>query len=111
MCAWSRPDSWRRGHFLLTPNVNGMPPETLQLTYEAITNPILRLMLGSAAAVIATLAGVVAYQQHAWRADVRDRLADNQATTKALNDTVNAIEGLQARIDDMRDQFITRLLK
>lgn len=71
-----------------------MNPETLNTTYEAITNPILRLMIYGMAAIIAAMSGVVVFLYRERQALQREMLDMNRENITALNNTADAIEDL-----------------
>lgn len=73
-----------------------MNQEALNTTYEAITNPILRLMLYSLAAAVATLSGAVVYLYRDNRSLQREMLDANYANIKALDGVADALTDLAA---------------
>lgn len=70
---------------------------TLNTTYEAITNPILRLMLGSLAAAVAGLCAAVVYLYRENRSMQREMLQANYDNIKALDGVADALSDLAAR--------------
>lgn len=73
-----------------------MNNDTLNTTYEAITNPILRLMLYSLAAAVAGLCGAVVYLYRENRAMQREMLQANYDNIKALDGVADALIDLAA---------------
>lgn len=71
-----------------------MNPDTLNLSYEAITNPILRLMLYGLAAAVAALSGAVVYLYQQNIALQREMLAANY-------DNIRALDGLSDSLADL----------
>lgn len=73
-----------------------MNQETLNVTYEAITNPILRLMLYGLAAAVAALSGAVVYLYQQNIALQREMLAANYDNIRALDGLSDALVDLAA---------------
>lgn len=72
-----------------------MHPDTVNATYETITNPILRLMIYFLAAAVIALAGVIVFLYRERQALQREMLAMNRENILALNNAASAIEDLQ----------------
>lgn len=73
-----------------------MNPETLNLSYEAITNPILRLMLYGLGGAVAALSGAVVYLYRENIALQREMLAANYDNIRALDGLSDALADLAA---------------
>ncbi len=72
-----------------------MNEEAVQLTYEAITNPILRLMLYSLAAAVVALSTAVVYLHRQSVELQREMLTANYDAIKALDAVADAIGDLR----------------
>lgn len=75
-----------------------MHPDTLNATYETISNPILRLMLYGCGGIIVALAGCVVFLYRERQALQREMLQANFDAISALNNTADAIEALRNSI-------------
>ena len=71
-----------------------MNQDTLNITYEAIDNPILRLMLYSLAAAVVGLSTAVVYLYRENREMQREMLQANAANIKALDGVADALGDL-----------------
>lgn len=72
-----------------------MNPETINTSYEAIQNPILRLMLYMLSATVAALVSGIIYLYRENRALQQQMLDQNRENIEALNNASEAIEALQ----------------
>jgi|GEM_PF-5332267 len=72
-----------------------MNEQTVNLTYEAITNPILRLMLYFLAAAVVALCGAVAYMYREIRGMQREMLTANYDAIHALDTVADAVNDLR----------------
>lgn len=75
-----------------------MNPETVNTTYEAITNPILRLMLYMLAAAVVGLCTAVVYLYRDNRAIQREMLDANHDNIRALDSLSDALVNLRSEI-------------
>jgi CHASE3 domain sensor protein len=72
-----------------------MNPETLNGTYEAITNPILRLMLYGFAAIVASLVTAVVYLYREMRDMQREMIEANYEAIHALDRVADSLSELR----------------
>lgn len=72
-----------------------MNPDTVNATYETITNPILRLMLYGCAAIIASLAGAVVYLYRERQELQRVMIEANLDAITSLHNVADAIEAVR----------------
>lgn len=75
-----------------------MNPESLNTTYETITNPILRLMIWFLAAAVVALCGAVVYLYRERQVLQREMISANLDAISALNAVADAIEELRRDI-------------
>jgi hypothetical protein len=73
-----------------------MNPDTLNTTYENISNPILRLMLYSLAAAVVGLCSVVVYMYRENISLQREMIRANYDNIKALDGVADALTDLAA---------------
>lgn len=69
-----------------------MNSETIQVTYEAIENPVLRLLIFFGVAVITSLAGAVVYLYRERQSLQRELLDMNRESIRVYEGVENAIE-------------------
>lgn len=69
-----------------------MNPETINTTYELISNPILRLLIYFLCAAIAAMGGVIVYLY-------REIVAMNKENIAALNNVADALDRLRETIE------------
>lgn len=79
-----------------------MYPETLNATYETLTNPILRLMLYGCASIIVVLAGTVAFLYRERQVLQREMIQANFDAIGALNNVAKAIEALRDEVEHLK---------
>lgn len=79
-----------------------MNPEAVQTTYEAITNPILRLMIYFLAAAVVGLGGAVIFLYRERQALQQEMLAMNREAIEAMNHLADAFEGMQRELAEFR---------
>lgn len=84
-----------------------MDQETLNTTFEVITNPILRLMIYFLSGAVAGLTAAVVYLYRERQALQREMLAMNREAIEAMNHLADAFEGIQREIAEYR-HAITR---
>lgn len=75
-----------------------MHPDTVNATYETIANPILRLMLWMLAGAVLALAAAVVYLYRERQVLQRQMIEANFDAISALNNVVDAIEGVRSDI-------------
>ena len=79
-----------------------MDQETLNTTFEVITNPILRLMIYFLSGAVAGLTAAVVYLYRERQALQREMLAMNREAIEAMNHLADAFEGVQREIAEYR---------
>jgi len=79
-----------------------MDQETLNTTFEVITNPILRLMIYFLSGAVAGLTAAVVYLYRERQALQREMLAMNREAIEAMNHLADAFEGIQREIAEYR---------
>jgi hypothetical protein len=88
-----------------------MHQEALNTSVEAITNPILQILIICLSIAVSGLTAAVVFMYRQWREDMKDRLEFNTEAIKALSDVANSLEGLNNQIVDFRNQVLTKILK
>lgn len=75
-----------------------MHPDTLNATYETITNPILRLLIWMLAGAVVALCGAVVYLYRERQVLQRQMIEANFDAITALNNVADAIEAVRDEI-------------
>lgn len=79
-----------------------MNQETLQISYEAIQNPVLRLLIMFLAGAVTTLAGVIVYLYRERQALQREMIDLNRETIRVYGNVDDAIEAMRREINELR---------
>lgn len=82
-----------------------MNQDTIQITYEAIDNPILRLMIIFLAVAVSSLTGAVVYLYRERQALQREMIDMNRESIRVYENVENALEGMSKEIAFLRDSF------
>jgi hypothetical protein len=88
-----------------------MNPEQLQYTYEAIQNPILRLLVYFLAAAVAGLVAGNVYQYRDRQILTRVLIDLSREATGNYSTIASGLEGLHEGQQEMKSQLLDRLLK
>lgn len=88
-----------------------MNPEQVQATYEAIQNPILRLLVYFLAAAVLGLVTGNVYQYRDRQNLTRILIELSREATGNYSTIAGSLEGLHESQQEMRSQLIDRLLK
>lgn len=79
-----------------------MNPETVNTTYQAIADPILRLMLYFLASTVVALCGAVVYLYRERQVLQREMISANFDAIQALNNVADAIEALRRDVQNLQ---------
>jgi len=82
-----------------------MNQDTLQITYEAIDNPILRLMLSLLVGAIVALAGAVVYLYRERQALQREMIELNKENIRVYESVESALDGQSKEIAYLRENL------
>lgn len=85
-----------------------MNSETIQITYEAIENPILRLLIILGVGVITSLAGAVVYLYRERQALQREMIDMNREAIRVYESTENTIENITRELGELRDVIVRK---
>lgn len=77
--------------------------ETIKITYEAIDNPVLRLLIIFGVAVVSSLAGAVIYLYRERQALQREMIDMNRESIRVYESVENAIENVTRELAELRD--------
>ncbi len=88
-----------------------MNTESVQLTYELITNPILRLLVYFLSAGVAGLATGIVYLFHSRMQAARELMQVNEEITKAYILTAEAMKAMKDDIEALRNQITEHLIR
>lgn len=80
-----------------------MDNETIQVTYEAIHNPVLRLLIWFGVAVATSLAAAVVYLYRERQALQREMLEMNKEAIRVYEGVENALESITKEITYLRE--------
>ena len=87
-----------------------MDQESLQHTYELITNPILRLLVYFLAAAVVGLATACIYLYKDHRSVSKELIVVNQEVSTAHTQLASALLVMKERLDDLDDRITEHLI-
>ena len=87
-----------------------MNQEQVHLTYELITNPILRLLVYFLSAAVVALTGAVVYIYRERSTAFQELLLLNEEHTKTLTMLHNALDGIADRLDHLEERVTKHLI-
>jgi hypothetical protein len=88
-----------------------MNEQQVALTYEAITNPILRLLVYFLAAAVLALTGAVVYQYRDREHLMKEVMTINAENTKMFNALAAGIERMSEDLGEVRNQLFNYIIK
>ena len=88
-----------------------MNQESVQLTYELITNPILRLLVYFLTAAVAGLSTGIVYLFHSRMLAARELMQVNEEMTKAYMLTAEAMKGMKEDLEALSNQITDHLIR
>jgi hypothetical protein len=87
-----------------------MNQEQVALTYELITNPILRLLVYFLSAAVAALTAALVYVYRERSAAFKELLELNDEHTKTLAMLHHALEGIADKLDTLEERVTRHLI-
>ena len=85
-----------------------MNPDTINITYEAISNPILRLLIYFLAAAVGALVSGIVLLFRTIRSMVADQITSDRENAAAMNNVADALENLNREVAELRGLLYSR---